>query len=130
MSTGSICVDCKVEVPGATDLCNQTLCWCTDIIDKKTLLDCGKETGHIKAINVFSSAFIREPAHQLQLEDSRQSAFNQTTTYSGDTFEERSIKIEVPPHQRGRSAFDQLTVVMHSVASGEWHDTRLKVNWI
>ena len=64
--------------------------------------------------------------------------FNQTTTYSGDEFEEKSFKIEVPAHQWGDTAFEQLTVVMHSAAIGFWHNdftyaeysTPLKVNWV
>jgi len=108
VSTGSICVTCKLNNDtDPSDFCNPDLCWCKDIIDKNTLMDC---------------AFKLEPVHRLQLEDSSQSAFNQTTTFSGDMFDEKSIKIEVPPHQGSRSAFDQFTVVMHSAPIGYWHE--------
>ena len=133
MSTGTICVTCKLNVLGPSDLCNQTLCWCTDITDKEKLLDCGKETGHIKVINFFFSAFISNPVSTLEIEDSnktRRSAFFQTTTFSGDAFDERSIKIEVPPHQGSRSAMGQFKVVMHAASSGQWKETNLKVNWM
>jgi hypothetical protein len=60
--------------------------------------------------------------HKLEIEDSRGSTFYQTTTFSGDTFDERSIKIEVPPHQGSTSAFDQFTVVMHAAPIGYWHE--------
>ena len=51
-------------------------------------------------------------------------------TYSGDAFDEKSIKIEVPPHQGGDIAFDQLTVVMHAASFGYWHHRSLKVNLV
>jgi hypothetical protein len=38
VSTGSICVTCKLDAPGPSDFCNQTLCWCKDITDKKKTL--------------------------------------------------------------------------------------------
>jgi len=72
-------------------------------------------------INSPFSVFITDPVHRLQLEDSRGSAFYQTTTYSGAIFDERSFKIEVPPHRGSRSAFDQFTVVMHASSHGYWH---------
>ena len=50
--------------------------------------------------------------------------------FSGDTFDERSIKIEVPPHQGSRSAMGQFKVVMHAASSGHWKKKNLKVNWI
>ena len=74
-----------------------------------------------------SSAFITEPRVQLQFEDSEGKVLNQSMTYSGDTFDEKSIKIEVPPHQGGETAFDRLTVVMHAATNGYWHTYRLKV---
>ena len=56
--------------------------------------------------------------------------FNQTMTYSGDKFDEKSIKIEVPPHQGGGIVSNQLTVVMHAANFGYWHYSSLKVNSI
>ena len=43
VSTGSICVTCRLEVPGPVDLCDPKLCWCSDITDKEKLMDCGRE---------------------------------------------------------------------------------------
>ena len=51
-------------------------------------------------------------------------------TYSGDKFDEKSIKIEVPPHQGGKIVSNQLTVVMHAATFGYWHYSILKVNSI
>ena len=51
-------------------------------------------------------------------------------TYSGDKFDEKSIKIEVPPHQGGKIVSNQLTVVMHAANFGYWHYSSLKVNSI
>ena len=79
-------------------------------------------------IQFFSSAFILEPRVPLQIEDSQGKVFNQTMTYSGEEFNEKSIKIEVPPHQGGETAFDQLTVVMHAATFGYWHHPSLKVS--
>ena len=76
----------------------------------------------------FSSAFILDPDVPLQIEDSQGNVFTQTTTYSGKAFDEKSIKIEVPPHQGGSAAFDQLTVVMHAATNGYWHYYNLEVN--
>ena len=76
-----------------------------------------------------SSAFITEPRVQLQFEDSEGKVLNQSMTYSGDTFDEKSIKIEVPPHQGGGIAFDRLTVVMHATTFGYWHYHNLKVTY-
>ena len=45
VSTGSICVTCKLETPGPVDFCNPDLCWCYEITDKEKLMDCGKEIG-------------------------------------------------------------------------------------
>ena len=56
--------------------------------------------------------------------------FNQTMTYSGDKFDEKSIKIEVPPHQGEGIVSNQLTVVMHAATFGYWHYSILKVNSI
>ena len=47
----------------------------------------------------------------------RRSVVTQTTTFSGDKFDEKSFKIEVPPHQGN----DGLTVVMHAASNGYWH---------
>ena len=63
----------------------------------------------------------------LQFEDSQENVFTQTMTYSGEAFDEKSIKIEVPPHQGGSAAFDQLTVVMHAATNGYWHYYSLEV---
>ena len=71
-----------------------------------------------------------DPDVPLQIEDSQGNVFTQTMTYSGEAFDEKSIKLEVPPHQGGETAFDQLTVVMHAAANGWWHYHSLKVNWI
>ena len=78
----------------------------------------------------FSSAFILDPVVPLEIEDSEGNVFTQRMTYSGKAFDEKSIKIEVPPHQGGETAFDQLTVVMHAATNGWWHLYSLKVNWI
>ena len=43
VSTGSICVTCRLEVPGPVDLCDPKLCWCSYITDKEKLMDCGRE---------------------------------------------------------------------------------------
>ena len=51
-------------------------------------------------------------------------------TYSGDKFDEKSIKIEVPPHQGEGIVSNQLTVVMHAATFGYWHYSILKVNSI
>ena len=71
-----------------------------------------------------------DPVIPLQFEDSQGDVFTQTMTYSGEAFDEKSIKIEVPPHQGGNAAFDQLTVVMHAASNGWWHWYSLEVNWI
>ena len=92
----------------------------------------------IKGIKNFSSVFKVDPVRQLEIENSEGGVFNQITTYSGNQFEEKSFKVEVPAHQWGDTAFEQLTVVMHSAAIGFWHNdftyaeysTPLKVNWI
>ena len=81
-------------------------------------------------INFLSSAFISNPVNKLGIEDTQRSTFYQTTTYSGDAFDERSMKIEVPPHQGSRSAMGQFKVVMHAASSGHWKKENLKVNWI
>ena len=47
----------------------------------------------------------------------KRSVMTQTTTYSRDKFDEKSFKIEVPPHQGN----DELTVVMHAASNGYWH---------
>ena len=82
---------------------------------------------HTAILQFSSSAFILEPNVRLQIEDSQGNVFNQTMTYSGDEFDEKSIKIEVPPHQGGDAVFDQLTVVMHAATFGYWHHSSLKV---
>ena len=68
-----------------------------------------------------------DPVVPLPIEDSRGNVFTQTMTYSGEAFDEKSIKIEVPPHQGGSAAFDQLTVVMHAATNGYWHYYSLEV---
>ena len=55
----------------------------------------------------------------------KRSVMTQTTTYSRDKFDEKSFKIEVPPHQGN----DELTVVMHAASNGYWHLSNLKVRW-
>ena len=84
----------------------------------------------VRIIEFFSSssAFILDPVVPLEIEDSQGNVFTQTMTYSGEAFDEKSIKIEVPPHQGGETAFDQLTVVMHAATFGYWHYYSLKVN--
>ena len=57
----------------------------------------------------------------------KRSVVPQTTTFSGDKFDEKSIKIEVPPHQGGETTFERLTVVMHATTFGYWHYYSLKV---
>ena len=89
-----------------------------------------RKSGYIKVINFLSSAFISNPVNKLEIEDTTRSTFYQTTTYSGDAFDERSMKIEVPPHQGSRSAMGQFKVVMHAASSGHWKKENLKVNWI
>lgn len=79
---------------------------------------------------MFPSAFILQPVVPLQIEDFQGNVFNQTMTYSGDKFDEKSIKIEVPPHQGGGIVSNQLTVVMHAANFGYWHYSSLKVNSI
>ena len=85
---------------------------------------------HTAILQFFSTAFILEPDVPLRIEDSQGNVFNQTMTYSGDEFDEKSIKIEVPPHQGGDTVFDRLTVVMHAATFGYWHHSSLKVSWI
>ena len=53
----------------------------------------------------------------------KRSVVTQTTTFNGDKFDEKSFKIEVPPHQGN----DELTVVMHAASNGYWHLSNLKV---
>ena len=64
----------------------------------------------------------------LEFEDSEGNVFTQRMTYSGTAFDEKSIKIEVPPHQGDNAAFEELTVVMHAATNGYWHNWYLKVN--
>ena len=127
VSTGSICVTCKEDILGPFDVCNPDNCYCHEIYNKETLMDCGKLQGCKKNRKYSSSAFIAEPRVDLQIEDSDGNVFSQRMTYSGDKFDEKSIKIEVPPHQGGETAFDRLTVVMHAATNGYWHTYRLKV---
>ena len=54
----------------------------------------------INIINCPSSAFGPERDIPLQIEDSEGNVFTQRMTWSGDRFNERSIKVEVPPTQR------------------------------
>jgi len=115
VSTGSICVTCKEDILGPFDVCNPDNCYCHEIYNKETLMDC---------------AFIAEPSIDLQIEDSEGHVFNQRMTYSGDKFDEKSIKIEVPPHQGGETTFDRLTVVMHATTFGYWHYYSLKDNML
>ena len=49
--------------------------------------------------NFFFPAFILEPEANIQIEDSLGNVFNQTLTYSGDAFDEKSLKLNVPPHR-------------------------------
>ena len=51
-------------------------------------------------INCPPSAFGPERDIPLQIEDSEGNVFTQRMTWSGDQFDERSIKVEVPPTQR------------------------------
>ena len=53
----------------------------------------------------------------------KRSVVTQTTTFSGDKFDEKSFKIEVPAHQGN----DELTVLMHAASNGYWHLSNLKV---
>ena len=71
-----------------------------------------------------------DPVVPLPIEDSQGNVFTQTMTYSGDAFDEKSIKIEVPPHLSlgYNTYFDLLTVVMHAATNGYWHSYNLKVN--
>ena len=94
---------------------------------KRNLWTAVKKQGR-KSFLLFSSAFILDPDVPLQIEDSEGNVFTQTMTYSGEAFDEKSIKIEVPAHQGGNTAFDQLTVVMHAASFGYWHHRSLKVN--
>ena len=55
----------------------------------------------------------------------RRSVVTQTTTFSGNKFDEKSFKIEVPAHQGN----DELTVVIHAASNGYWHLSNLKVRW-
>ena len=55
MSTGSICITCKLEGSNRVDLCHEDLCWCHQIVDKEKLMDCGKEI-ELK-ISVFGGNF-------------------------------------------------------------------------
>ena len=128
MSAGSVCVTCKLNVTGPQDLCDPDLCWCHDITNKEKLLDCGKRHFLVNCL-FFSSlpAFILDPEEQLMIVDSAGDVFTQTITYSGDQYNARSLKLEVPQHQGGETAFDQLTVVMHAARSGPWHQYGLKV---
>ena len=127
MSTGSICVTCKEDILGPFDVCNPDNCYCHEIYNKETLMDCGKLQGCKKNRKYSSSAFIAEPSIDLQIEDSEGHVFSQRMTYSGDKFDEKSIKIEVLPHQGGETTFDRLTVVMHATTFGYWHYYSLKV---
>ena len=129
MSTGSICVTCNEDIFGGYDDCNPNNCYCHEIYNKETLMDCGKSQGCEKSRYYSSSAFIAEPRVDLQIEDSDGNVFSQRMTYSGDKFDEKSIKIEVPPHQGGETAFDRLTVVMHATTFGYWHYHNLKVTY-
>ena len=55
----------------------------------------------------------------------KRSVVTQTTTFSGNKFDEKSFKIEMPAHQGN----DELTVVMHAASNGYWHLSNLKVRW-
>ena len=72
-------------------------------------------------------AFILNPRVGLGIADSAGDVFTQTMTYSGDQYNARSLKLEVPQHQGGETAFDQLAVVMHAATNGYWHYSSLKV---
>ena len=76
----------------------------------------------------FLPAFILEPEADIQIEDSLGNVFNQTLTYSGDEFDEKSLKLNVPPHRGEAVSFDRLTVVMHAATFGYWHHPSLKVS--
>ena len=97
-------------------------------LTKRNLWTAVKKQGTNKMSQFFFSAFILDPDVPLQIEDSQGNVFSQTMTYSGKAFDEKSIKIEVPPHQGGETVFDQLTVVMHAYTNGWWHWYSLKVN--
>ena len=45
VSTGSICVTCKEDILGPFDVCNPDNCYCHEIYNKETLMDCGKLQG-------------------------------------------------------------------------------------
>ena len=96
-------------------------------LTKRNLWTAVKRLEETEIINFFSSAFILDPVVPLPFEDSHGNVFIQTMTYSGEAFDEKSIKIEVPPHQGGSAAFDQLTVVMHAATNGYWHYYSLEV---
>ena len=78
--------------------------------------------------NFFFPAFILEPEANIQIEDSLGNVFNQTLTYSGDEFDEKSLKLSVPPHRGEAVSFDRLIVVMHAATFGYWHHPSLKVS--
>ena len=44
VSTGTVCVTCKLNVTGPIDFCNPDRCWCHEITDKEKLMDCGEKT--------------------------------------------------------------------------------------
>ena len=48
-------------------------------------------------------------------------------TYSGQKYDAKSLRIDVPQHQGGETTVGQLTVVMHAASFGYWHYYSLKV---
>ena len=49
VSTGSICVLCKLKIMEDLNQCfTPGICWCEDITDKEKLMNCGRETRHMR----------------------------------------------------------------------------------
>jgi len=107
VSSGSICVTCKLKDWGPFNECDTPgACWCEEITDKEKLMNC-----------VFNNTAQHTQVDTDEPGRKKRSVMTQTTTYSRDKFDEKSFKIEVPPHQGN----DGLTVVMHAASNGYWH---------
>jgi len=133
VSTGSICVLCKLKIMEDLNQCSTPgICWCEDITDKEKLMNCVfNSTAQELKIAMDEPEEPVEPDEPGQNEPEepgrkRRSVVTQTTTFSGDKFDEKSFKIEMPPHQGN----DGLTVVMHAASNGYWHLSNLKDNML
>eukprot|EP00092_Neocalanus_flemingeri_P056484 GFUD01066981.1.p1 GENE.GFUD01066981.1~~GFUD01066981.1.p1 ORF type:complete len:895 (+),score=149.92 GFUD01066981.1:13-2697(+) len=115
VSAGSICVTCNMNFTAGplNQGCNRTLCNCTEIIDKNSLVDCSivSQVNSTIEIEGWNDTTTRQQQQQEPILITQSMVYNRN-------YERRSITISSPAHKD----IGALDVVMHAHKDGWWHN--------